>query len=55
MVKNILVSSAVGDPGSNPEGGEGGGDVVAIGTPEEIAKNSQSYTGQYLSVQLQKP
>ena len=38
-----------------PEGGEEGGHVVAVGTPEEIAKNSQSYTGQYLSVQLQKP
>jgi len=31
-----------------PEGGDAGGNVVAIGTPEEIAANSQSYTGQYL-------
>ena len=38
-----------------PEGGEGGGEVVAAGSPEDIAKNSQSYTGQYLSAQLQKP
>ncbi len=31
-----------------PEGGDGGGTVVATGTPEEIAENSASYTGQYL-------
>ena len=38
-----------------PEGGDGGGAVVAIGTPEEVAKNSDSYTGQFLSAQLSKP
>ena len=31
-----------------PEGGDGGGTVVATGTPEEIAKHPESYTGQYL-------
>jgi excinuclease ABC subunit A len=31
-----------------PEGGEKGGYVVATGTPEEVARNSASYTGQYL-------
>jgi excinuclease ABC subunit A len=31
-----------------PEGGDAGGHVVAIGTPEEIAANPASYTGQYL-------
>jgi excinuclease ABC subunit A len=31
-----------------PEGGDAGGQVVAIGTPEEIAANQASYTGQYL-------
>lgn len=31
-----------------PEGGAGGGMVIATGTPEEIAEQSQSYTGQYL-------
>ena len=31
-----------------PEGGDGGGQVVAQGTPEEIARNPKSYTGQYL-------
>lgn len=31
-----------------PEGGDGGGYVVAEGTPEEIVKNKESYTGQYL-------
>jgi excinuclease ABC subunit A len=31
-----------------PEGGDGGGEVVAQGTPEQIARNAKSYTGQYL-------
>ncbi|HKM01845.1 MAG TPA: excinuclease ABC subunit UvrA [Sedimentibacter sp.] len=31
-----------------PEGGDGGGTIVAKGTPEEIAKVKKSYTGQYL-------
>ena len=31
-----------------PEGGDGGGEVVAAGTPEEVAKEKRSYTGQYL-------
>lgn len=31
-----------------PEGGDGGGTVVAQGTPEEVAKNKDSYTGQYV-------
>ncbi|MCK4908903.1 MAG: excinuclease ABC subunit UvrA, partial [Planctomycetes bacterium] len=31
-----------------PEGGDAGGKVVAAGTPEEIAKNNRSYTGQVL-------
>ena len=31
-----------------PEGGDEGGEIVAVGTPEEIAKNKRSYTGQYL-------
>ncbi|MEI9997215.1 MAG: excinuclease ABC subunit UvrA [Rhizomicrobium sp.] len=31
-----------------PEGGDGGGEVVAQGTPEEVAKVARSYTGQYL-------
>ncbi len=32
-----------------PEGGEGGGQVVAEGTPEEVASNAKSYTGAYLA------
>lgn len=32
-----------------PEGGDGGGEIVATGTPEDVAKNSKSYTGQYLA------
>ena len=31
-----------------PEGGDGGGTVIATGTPEEVAKVKKSYTGQYL-------
>ena len=32
-----------------PEGGQGGGLVIAEGTPESVAKNKQSHTGQYLT------
>ena len=35
-----------------PEGGSGGGTVVATGTPEEVAENPASYTGQYLKRML---
>lgn len=31
-----------------PEGGDGGGEVVAVGTPEDVAQNKRSYTGQFL-------
>ena len=37
-----------------PEGGDAGGNVVAIGTPEEIAANAQSYTGQYLKQVMER-
>lgn len=37
-----------------PEGGEGGGTIVAQGTPEEIAKAEKSYTGQYLKKYLEE-
>jgi excinuclease ABC subunit A len=32
-----------------PEGGEAGGEIVAVGTPEEVCRIEKSYTGQYLS------
>lgn len=35
-----------------PEGGIGGGQIVAIGTPEEVAENPKSYTGYYLKEKL---
>ena len=35
-----------------PEGGEGGGRVIAKGTPEEVAKNKKSYTGQFVKKYL---
>jgi excinuclease ABC subunit A len=38
-----------------PEGGEGGGRVVATGTPEAVAQSSQSYTGEYLRSKLTVP
>ncbi len=37
-----------------PEGGDGGGEIVAVGTPEEVAKVKSSYTGQYLKKILEK-
>lgn len=37
-----------------PEGGNGGGTVIATGTPEEIAKNKVSYTGLYIDRMLKK-
>jgi len=35
-----------------PEGGDAGGEVVAAGTPEQVARVPQSYTGQYLKKML---
>lgn len=35
-----------------PEGGSGGGEIVAEGTPEQVAQNEKSYTGQYLKKML---
>ncbi len=37
-----------------PEGGDKGGTIVATGTPEEIAKNPASYTGQYVAKYIKK-
>ena len=37
-----------------PEGGDGGGTVVASGTPEEVAKVKNSYTGYYIREYLKK-
>ncbi len=37
-----------------PEGGDGGGRLVASGTPEEVAEVKESYTGQYLRKKLKK-
>lgn len=37
-----------------PEGGNGGGTVIATGTPEEVAKNPASYTGRYIDKMLKK-
>jgi len=37
-----------------PEGGDAGGEIVATGTPEEVAKSQKSYTGQFLKTMLQR-
>ena len=37
-----------------PEGGDFGGQIIAKGTPEEVAKNQKSYTGIYLKKELEK-
>ncbi|HIW49217.1 MAG TPA: ATP-binding cassette domain-containing protein, partial [Firmicutes bacterium] len=37
-----------------PEGGEGGGEIIACGTPEEVSQNPKSYTGQYLKKYLNR-
>ncbi len=37
-----------------PEGGENGGQVIAIGTPEQVAKNEKSYTGKFLKKILER-
>ena len=37
-----------------PEGGEKGGNVVQVGTPEQVVKNERSYTGQFLKKYLKK-
>jgi excinuclease ABC subunit A len=38
-----------------PEGGDGGGRIIAVGTPEQIAANKASYTGEYLRATLAAP
>lgn len=37
-----------------PEGGSGGGQIIATGTPEQVAQNPNSFTGQFLKPILQK-
>ena len=37
-----------------PEGGAGGGQIIATGTPEDVAKNENSFTGKYLASMLKK-
>jgi len=48
----IKTADAIIDLG--PEGGDGGGMVIATGTPEEVAKNKNSYTGKYLKEELKE-
>ena len=46
----MLFRSWVVDLG--PEGGDNGGRIIAVGTPEQIAANKASYTGHYLRATL---
>ena len=46
----IKVADHVIDLG--PEGGDGGGEIIAEGTPEEIVKNKKSITGKFLKAEL---
>ena len=48
----IKVSDYIIDLG--PDGGDGGGKIIALGTPEEVSENKNSYTGQYLKKVLMK-
>ena len=48
----IKVSDYIIDLG--PDGGDGGGTIIAKGTPEEVSENEKSYTGQYLKDILKK-
>ena len=38
-----------------PEGGDGGGEVIATGTPEDVAANKHSFTGEYLKALVTEP
>ncbi|MDD4498515.1 MAG: excinuclease ABC subunit UvrA, partial [Methanosarcinaceae archaeon] len=38
-----------------PEGGNAGGEILAVGTPEEIARVPESYTGNFLALRLKEP
>jgi excinuclease ABC subunit A len=38
-----------------PEGGDGGGEIVAEGTPEDLARNPDSFTGRFLARVLRQP
>ncbi|MBC8036858.1 MAG: hypothetical protein H7X89_06545, partial [Rhizobiales bacterium] len=37
-----------------PEGGDSGGEIVTAGTPEDVAREKRSYTGQYLKDVLRR-
>jgi hypothetical protein len=52
MILFAVVADHIIDLG--PEGGEEGGYVIATGTPEQVAKVKESYTGQYLKKILEQ-
>ncbi len=37
-----------------PEGGDGGGEIIAVGTPEEVSENSKSWTGKFIKKVIEK-
>ena len=50
----MVAGLAVGCGGKKEEGGDKGGEIVATGTPEEVAKVEASYTGQYLGPVIER-
>ena len=52
LFRSIKTADYIIDIG--PEGGDRGGTVIAQGTPEEVAKMPQSYTGIYIQKMLDK-
>ena len=54
-IADWIINPALGlDPRVGPEGGDGGGEIVAVGRPEEIAREKRSYTGAFLKELLQR-
>ena len=45
-----VIKTADGIIDLGPEGGDGGGEIVAAGTPEEVVRVKRSYTGQFLAL-----
>ena len=55
MYKRQVIKTADYIIDMGPEGGDRGGTVIAKGTPEEVARCPQSYTGQYVKRYLEMP
>ena len=49
-----LIEAIGRNTGLEPECGDGGGEIVAAGTPEDVVRGKRSYTGQYLKEVLKR-